>query len=135
MYVAGVDIGYSNLKVIHGLNSRPAPVVATYPAGAAPAVAAELDLRTDQPRASVLVDGEPWLSGVSQRGILHSASRCLTSPRPLAYPPPEVPHNVVWLDNEGQRHLARQHRIEHLLVYPYDVNRQLRESHAYDRKH
>ena len=58
MYTLGLDIGYSNLKVAHGMPGRD-PVRTVLPAGAGPAdrLPAALVPTQNDPSAKVLIDG------------------------------------------------------------------------------
>jgi plasmid segregation protein ParM len=64
--ILGIDIGYSNLKVAYGSPDEGAEVVLR-PAGAAPAdrFGSRFDGRAQDDFLHVLVDGEPFVAGVS----------------------------------------------------------------------
>jgi plasmid segregation protein ParM len=63
MFVMGLDIGYSNLKVVMAESGAP-PTVLLQPAGAAPADRLPESLGREEAGLRVLVDGEPWAAGV-----------------------------------------------------------------------
>jgi hypothetical protein len=63
MFVMGLDIGYSNLKVVMAESGAP-PTVLLQPAGAAPADRLPEALGREEAGLRVLVDGEPWAAGV-----------------------------------------------------------------------
>jgi len=67
MYILGLDIGYSNLKLAGGVVSeRPAPVLTVLPAGAAPANRLSEQISRSPSALQVLVDGERFVAGVPQ---------------------------------------------------------------------
>lgn len=71
MYVIGLDIGYSNLKVVSGEAGK-TPQTCVLPAAAAPADQVADLLVGNAPadkNTIVSVNDEPWVAGVSPRKI------------------------------------------------------------------
>ena len=71
MYVVGLDIGYSNLKVVYGEAGK-SPEAHVMPAAAAPASHVSemvLGAGSGADEEIVQVDGEPWVAGVPPRKI------------------------------------------------------------------
>jgi plasmid segregation protein ParM len=64
MFVMGLDIGYSNLKVAMGAPGSP-PTVMLHPAGAAPVDRLPETLRTGEAGVQVVIDGAWWAAGVA----------------------------------------------------------------------
>ncbi len=66
MNILGLDIGYSNLKLAYGAAGE-RPLTVLRPAGAAPAdrFSARFDGKAQQDFLHVLLDGEPFIAGVS----------------------------------------------------------------------
>ncbi len=64
MFVMGMDIGYSNLKLAMGLPDGK-PDVSLHPAGAAPADRLPESLGRQENALRVIVDGESWAVGVN----------------------------------------------------------------------
>ena len=63
MFVMGLDIGYSNVKVAIGASGTP-PEVSLFPAGAAPVDRLPESLGYGVEIVRVLLDGEPWAACV-----------------------------------------------------------------------
>lgn len=71
MFVLGMDIGYSNLKLAWGDKNAKKPMTAVYPAGAAPADCISASITSDGSGRgfNVVVDGEEYVAGVEQSSI------------------------------------------------------------------
>lgn len=82
MYVLGLDIGYSNLKIAYGDASSTDPTTVLFPAGAAPVENMPHRLSGDEQDYRVVsVNGEKWAVGVEQ-GRIQSRERELHSDYP-----------------------------------------------------
>ena len=77
MIIAGIDIGYSNLKVAYGHNTAREPVVHIRPSGAALLEESRLGFGKGLRGTPVLVDGKPWIAGHTQQGLINSSERSL----------------------------------------------------------
>lgn len=71
MFTLGMDIGYSNLKMVWGDNDVKKPSMAVYPAGAAPTdcISASITSGADRGGFKVVVDGEEYVAGIEQSAI------------------------------------------------------------------
>lgn len=71
MFVLGMDIGYSNLKLAWGEQSAQTPKTAVYPSGAAPAdyISASITSNIHRGGFKVTVDGEEYVAGIEQSSI------------------------------------------------------------------
>jgi plasmid segregation protein ParM len=70
MFVLGMDIGYSNLKLAWGDKNAKAPATAIYPAGSAPADCISASITSNGNRGfKVVVEGEEYVAGIEQSSI------------------------------------------------------------------
>jgi plasmid segregation protein ParM len=71
MFVLGMDIGYSNLKLAWGDQDVKTPRTAVYPSGAAPTdhISASITSNVHQGGFKVTVDGEDYIAGIEQSSI------------------------------------------------------------------
>ena len=76
MFLLGIDIGYSNLKIAYGDSALRDPKVEVFPSGAAPMDAVGPRFNGER-RATVLVEGRPWIAGEPQAGLLRPSQRGL----------------------------------------------------------
>ena len=120
MYVVGLDIGYSNLKVVHGDSAARAPVTVILPAGAAPTKKLGTQLNGRRSAAiSVLVGEEEWVAGVSQ-------DRLINVHRELHHDYVSTPAYRALL-HAALLHVGREH-VDHLITG-------LPLEHFFDPKH
>src|SRR5690554_4533290 len=71
MFVLGMDIGYSNVKLAWGDQNAAQPTTAIFPAGAAPVdyISTSITSGASQPGFKVVVDGEEYVAGCPQSSI------------------------------------------------------------------
>ncbi|NHA14629.1 ParM/StbA family protein [Thioalkalivibrio sp. XN279] len=79
MFILGIDIGYSNLKLAHGQATAPEPYIWTCPSGAAPVEDSVLSSGRSQRGHHVLVNGRIWVVGHSQHGLVTTSQRSLNN--------------------------------------------------------
>ncbi|PFG54721.1 plasmid segregation protein ParM [Marinobacter sp. LV10R520-4] len=71
MFILGMDIGYSNLKLVWGDSNAKKPAMAVYPSGAAPTdcISTSITSGGDHGGFKVSVNGEEYVAGIEQSSI------------------------------------------------------------------